>query len=119
LPSSVVLVVLFSDSLHAVLPVYSSETYKLLSLFLLIPTIFLPLRIISYSSLLSVFSTLFIGIVVVIDGLTKPTAPGSLYEFAPTGWWPAGPQALGISFGIFMAGVRLAVSEIVYPLTIY
>jgi hypothetical protein len=102
---SVVLVVLFSDSLHAIFPAYSTETYKLLSLFILIPTAFLPLRVISYTSLLSVFSTLFIGIVLVVGGLTKYETPGSLYEFAPTDWWPAGPRELGLSFGIFMAGV--------------
>lgn len=102
---SVVLVVLFSDSMSAIVPSYSSNSYKLLALIILVPTAFLPLRIISYTSLLSVFSTLFIGVVLIVNGLSKESAPGSLYEFEPTNWWPAGPHRLGISFGIFMAGV--------------
>jgi vesicular inhibitory amino acid transporter len=105
--SSVVLVVLFSDSLHAIFPAYSTETYKFLSLFILIPTAFLPLRIISYTSLLSVFSTLFIAVVLVVGGFTKYDSPGSLYQPVPTDWWPAGSTELGLSFGIFMAGVSL------------
>lgn len=108
---SVLLVVLFSDSLHAIFPAYSTETYKLLSLLILIPTAFLPLWVISYTSLLSVFSTLFIGIVLVVGGLTKHDAPGSLYEPVPTDLWPAGPRELGLSFGIFMAGVSFSDSN--------
>ena len=87
------------------MPAYSTETYKLLSLFILIPTAFLPLRVISYTSLLSVFSTAFISVVLVVGGLTKHDAPGSLYHPVPTDWWAAGPRELGLSFGIFMAGV--------------
>lgn len=99
------LVVLFSDSLHAVLPAHSTDTYKLLALILLIPTAFLPLKVISYTSLLSVLATLFIGVVLIVDGFIKPTAPGSLYDFEPTDWLPRSGGKLGISFGIFMAGV--------------
>jgi vesicular inhibitory amino acid transporter len=101
-------VVLFSDSLHAVIPALSSNTYKLLALALLIPTAFFPLSIVSYTSLISVFATVFIGIVLVVNGLNKREAPGSLWEGMGTDMAPASAQGLGLSFGIFMAGVSVS-----------
>ena len=104
---SVVLVVLFADSVHAVLPHFSSNTYKILGLAILIPSAFLPLHIISYTSLLSIFATLFIGVVVFVDGFSKADAPGSLWNPSGTDVWPVDAQGLGLSFGLFMAGVRI------------
>ncbi|KAF8342961.1 transmembrane amino acid transporter protein-domain-containing protein [Cantharellus anzutake] len=74
------------------------------SLFILVPSAFLPLSVISYASLLSVVATLFVIVVVVIDGLSKYDTPGSLFEFAPTDVWPVSSMQLGLSFGLFMAG---------------
>jgi len=54
--------------------------------------------------LLSVIATLFIAVVLVIDGFSKPKAPGSLFEFAPTDLWPNSSVELGLSYGLFMAG---------------
>ncbi|KAF8316164.1 hypothetical protein DL93DRAFT_2056652 [Clavulina sp. PMI_390] len=101
---SVVFIVLFSDSLNAVAPQYSTTTYKLLSLVILIPMAFLPLKLISYTSLLSVISTVFIGVVLIVNGLGKTEAPGSLWEWEQTEWAPKSLTGLGLSFGIFMAG---------------
>lgn len=101
-----VLVVLYSDSMQAVLPQFSSNTYKFLGLVILIPTAFLPLSVISYTSLLSIIATFFIVVVLVVDGFSKHEAPGSLFEFARTSLWPASSQKLGLSFGLLMAGVR-------------
>ncbi|KAG8926700.1 hypothetical protein FRC00_002635 [Tulasnella sp. 408] len=39
------------------------------------------------------------------DGTTKMTAPGSIWDGAPTEWWPTGAMtSVPISFGLFMAG---------------
>ncbi|KAG8936618.1 hypothetical protein FRC02_000611 [Tulasnella sp. 418] len=101
----VVLVVLFSDSLHAVLPLFSSSTYKYLGLLIIIPTSFLPLRVLSFASVLGVLSTLMLIVVVIVDGLSKKHAPGSLWEPAHTEWWASGAlTGLPLSFGLFMAG---------------
>lgn len=101
----VILVVLFSDSLHEVLPAYSSNTYKYFGLLVIIPTSFMPLRVLSFASLLGVLSTFMLIFVLLEDGTTKMTAPGSMWESAPTEWWPAGAMtSVPISFGLFMAG---------------
>jgi len=44
-------------------------------------------------------------VVIIIDGFTKTTAPGSLWDPAKTSLdiWDA--RHLGLAFGLFMAGV--------------
>ncbi|KAJ1311803.1 hypothetical protein OPQ81_010268 [Rhizoctonia solani] len=100
---SVVLVVLFSDSMHAVAPQFSSHEYKLLGLIILLPSIFLPLHLLSFASLLGILATIFIIVVIFVDGFSKTQAPGSLWEAAPTDLAPNW-AALPVSFGLFMAG---------------
>ncbi|KAJ7130062.1 transmembrane amino acid transporter protein-domain-containing protein [Mycena crocata] len=101
---SVLLVTLYADSLHAVLPQVSSNTYKLWSLVLILPTVFLPLRLLSYSSILGILSTILILFVIFVDGLSKHTAPGSLWSPAETSLSVSSWSNLGISFGLFIAG---------------
>ncbi|KAF8605185.1 hypothetical protein BDV93DRAFT_439599 [Ceratobasidium sp. AG-I] len=100
---SVVLVVLFSDSMHAVAPHFTSHEYKVLGLLILLPSIFLPLHLLSFASLLGILATVFIIVVIFIDGFTKTQSPGSLWESAPTDLAPSW-TALPVSFGLFMAG---------------
>ncbi|GJE86038.1 amino acid transporter [Phanerochaete sordida] len=101
---SVALVTLYGDSLHAVLPVYSSNAYKILGLAVLVPTVLMPLSLLSYTSILGILSTLFLVAVMFIDGLSKKEAPGSLWEPAHTSLSFAGVGQLGLSFGLIMAG---------------
>ncbi|KAH9937611.1 transmembrane amino acid transporter protein-domain-containing protein [Fomitopsis serialis] len=101
---SVALVTLYADSLYAVAPTYSPDTYKLLGLIVLIPTMILPLSVLSYTSILGILSTLLIIAVMVMDGLSKPDSPGSLWEPAPTSLGIRTPLHLGLAFGLFMAG---------------
>ncbi|KAG8925667.1 hypothetical protein FRC01_009853 [Tulasnella sp. 417] len=60
---SVILVVLFSDSLHEVLPAYSSNTYKYFGLLVIIPTSFMPLRVLSFASILGAVATCIYGLI--------------------------------------------------------
>lgn len=46
--------------------------------------LFLPVRHLSYTSLLGIISAFSIIIVIVVDGITKKEAPGSLVEPAVT-----------------------------------
>jgi solute carrier family 32 (vesicular inhibitory amino acid transporter) len=64
----------------------------------------MPLSLLSYTSILGIASTLFIVAVILIDGLSKREAPGSLWDPAPTSLLPGHLGELGISFGLFMAG---------------
>ncbi|KIK81921.1 hypothetical protein PAXRUDRAFT_832537 [Paxillus rubicundulus Ve08.2h10] len=101
---SVVLVTLAADSLHGVWPAYSANTYKVFSVFVLVPTVFMPLSILSFTSLLGVSSTLLIISVIFIDGFSKPDSPGSLWSPAQTSLSPGTLGEVGVAFGLFMAG---------------
>ncbi|KDQ09240.1 hypothetical protein BOTBODRAFT_37148 [Botryobasidium botryosum FD-172 SS1] len=101
---SVVLIVLFSDSLHAVLPQYSSDTYKILALVILIPTTFMPLSTLSFASVLGILSTFLIVVVLLADGVSKFEGPGSLWDPQPTDLVTYNPTKIGLSFGLFLAG---------------
>ncbi|THU94817.1 hypothetical protein K435DRAFT_667480 [Dendrothele bispora CBS 962.96] len=107
---SVVLVTLYADSLHAIIPQYSSNTYKAWGLLLLIPTVFLPLSLLSYTSILGIVSTIMMVIVTLIDGFTKRESPGSLVDPAPTSLSINNWTNLGLAYGLFMAGVCILYS---------
>ncbi|KAG5654742.1 hypothetical protein H0H81_003750 [Sphagnurus paluster] len=102
--TSVILVTLYADSLHTLIPTYSATTYKIWGLFLLIPTIFLPLSLLSYTSILGIISSVAIILVVLFDGFSKHDAPGSFWSPAETTFGIESWNGLGIAFGLFMAG---------------
>lgn len=102
---SVALITLSADSLHSVWPAHSANTYKLSFLSILVPMAFAPLSALSYTSLLGIFSTLLVAVVILIDGFSKPDSPGSLWSPAPTSFTPGSFGHVGIAFGLFMAGL--------------
>lgn len=101
---SVILVTLYADSLSAIVPAFSPNAYKLLCLFILTPTVFLPLSFLSYASLVGIVSTVFLVAVIFVDGFSKFDAPGSLWSPAETSLTISNPHELGLAFGLFMAG---------------
>ncbi|KAI0033110.1 transmembrane amino acid transporter protein-domain-containing protein [Vararia minispora EC-137] len=101
---SVVVETLYADSLHAVLPTLSATSYKLLSLAFMIPAAFLPLWALSYTSLTGILSTVALLAVILVDGLARVDAPGSLHDPALTRLLPRSGQDLGLAIGLFMAG---------------
>ncbi|KAF9452603.1 hypothetical protein P691DRAFT_660426 [Macrolepiota fuliginosa MF-IS2] len=101
---SVILVTLYADSLHTIIPTYSANTYKIWGILVLVPTVFLPLSLLSYTSMLGIVSTVLLVLVVFIDGSFKTQAPGSFWEPAETTLGVASASKLGIAFGLFMAG---------------
>ncbi|KAG2368253.1 transmembrane amino acid transporter protein-domain-containing protein [Suillus spraguei] len=100
----VAFVTLAADSMHEVIPAYSSDTFKIASIVVLAPLVFLPLSILSYTSIFGICSTLLIILVIFIDGFSKRDAPGSLWSPAPTSWGTGSMTELGIAFGLLMAG---------------
>lgn len=71
----------------------------------LIPTVLMPLSVLSYASILGILSTLFLVLVMFIDGFAKKHGPGSLWDPAETSLTFGSIGQLGLSFGLFMAGV--------------
>lgn len=79
----------------------------------------LPLSVLSYTSIIGIISTLLIIAVILIDGFSKPDSPGSLWSPAETSLGIRGVGELGLSFGLFMAGVSRLSSNLTYTLLIY
>ncbi|KAK4123723.1 amino acid transporter [Parathielavia appendiculata] len=100
----VALIVLFADSLDLLFPRYFSVTgWKVFCAVILIPLNFLPLRLLSFTSVIGIFSCLTIVLILVFDGLLKPTSPGSLIEPAQTYMFPTNWLTLPLSFGLLMS----------------
>lgn len=103
LATCVALVVLFADSLNALLPGYGTVFWKCVCGVMLLPLSFTPLRLLSYTSMLGVVSCCSIVLAIFLDGLIKTDSPGSLITPATTSLWPENWATLPISLGILMA----------------
>lgn len=106
LGAGVSLIVLFSDSLYALLgddTVWTKTRFKILSFFVLTPFTFLPLPILSVFSLFGIMSTISITLLVLICGFLKPDAPGSLISMMPSNMWPQSIPDFLLAIGILMA----------------
>jgi vesicular inhibitory amino acid transporter len=77
---SVALVVLLSDGIDSLFPGHDPLLVKILSFVILTPTLFIPVRHLSYTSLLGILSMFSLLVVILYDGLTKVDAPGSLRQ---------------------------------------
>lgn len=58
--------VLFADSLNALIPDISTTAWKLLSFLIFIPLSFVPLNILSYTSILGILGTVGREIVLIV-----------------------------------------------------
>lgn len=105
LGAGVSLVVLFSDSLYALVgsEFWTKTRFKLLAFVVLTPFTFVPLLVLSIVSLMGIMSTITITLLVVICGLVKQTLPGSLIQVMPTNLWPESIPLLLAALGILMA----------------
>ncbi|GAA5844839.1 hypothetical protein JCM11251_007343 [Rhodosporidiobolus azoricus] len=100
---SVAAVELFADSMASLYPKIGVVVFKVVAFGILLPTTFLPLRLLSLTSLLGILSSIVLLGVIISDGVIKPTAPGSLREVMPTSWGPRWGR-FPLSFGLFMSG---------------
>ncbi|KAK5119931.1 hypothetical protein LTR85_007007 [Meristemomyces frigidus] len=101
--SCVALVVLFADSLDALIPGFGVVEWKVVCGIILVPLGFVPLRLLSFTSVLGILSCLGIVLAVAVDGLIKPDQPGSLRQPAQTHLFPTNWLTLPIAFGIMMS----------------
>lgn len=103
LGTCVALVILFADSLAALIPSLDVTGWKLLCGLILIPLSFAPLRLLSFTSVLGIISCSGLVILVIIDGLVKSKQPGSLTTPATQHLFPRDWSMLPLSFGLLMA----------------
>ena len=99
----VALLVLFADSLNALIPRWGITEYKILCGIILLPLSFFPLRYLSFTSILGIISCLGIVILIFADGITKQHSPGSLRDPDVTLIFPSRWSELPLSFGLLMS----------------
>ncbi|PHH62413.1 hypothetical protein CDD81_7132 [Ophiocordyceps australis] len=101
LAACLALIILFSDSLHLLLPgLLGINVWKCLCALLVLVLNALPLRWLSYTSVLGILSTFSIVCIVIVDGLVKPHAPGSLRHPAATSMMPSSWLSLPLAYGL-------------------
>ncbi|KAK9475682.1 transmembrane amino acid transporter protein-domain-containing protein [Lipomyces japonicus] len=104
LGACVALVVLFADSINSLLPQFWSKTkLKIAAFFILTPLSFLPLSVLSFSSILGILSTFGILLIVLIDGLIKREPPGSLWKPSSSSILPSNWKTVPLSLGLLMS----------------
>ena len=119
LATCVALVVLFADSLDALIPGWGKTEWKLLCGLVLVPLSFVPLRYLSITSVLGIICCIgsmsvsrnsteshadhvVVVILIFVDGALKAHSPGSLRHPAPTSLFPQRWSTLPLSFGLLM-----------------
>ncbi|WVQ78385.1 hypothetical protein IAT38_000471 [Cryptococcus sp. DSM 104549] len=101
----IALMVLFSDMFETVLPIFTSNQWKVVGLLVIVPLNFVPLRWLSWSSGLGVATTWTLVAILIFTGLATKHTPGSIWEPAPTDIWPThGFVKFGLSFGLLLSG---------------
>ncbi|KAK9761094.1 hypothetical protein K7432_014257, partial [Basidiobolus ranarum] len=93
LATSVALLMVFADSIHALYPNFDLNLLKVIGILVLIPSTWVPLSILAYTSIVGIISTIALGVVVVINGFSTTISPGSLLVPAATNLWPTMPWA--------------------------
>jgi vesicular inhibitory amino acid transporter len=78
--ANVALVVLFADSLNALIPGLQIWEWKVICGIILIPLNFVPLRLLAVTSVLGILCCTGLVLIVFIDGFIKPHSPGSRRE---------------------------------------
>lgn len=101
--ASTALVVLFGDSFHSLIPSVTATQFKILGFFIFFLTSFIPLSILSISSIIGILATTSVVVVVIVDGFIKQTAPGSLLQPAMTNLWPSHWGELPLAIGLMMS----------------
>jgi vesicular inhibitory amino acid transporter len=103
LAANAALFILFADSFSALAPSLAPSICKIPVAICMIPLNLAPFKALSITSAIGIFC--FVGILttLVVAGLTKDEAPGSLLQLAQTSATPYAWRAAPATFGIFMA----------------
>lgn len=77
---SVAMVVLLGDGIESLFPNVDMFSIRVGSFIVLTPMLFLPIRKLAYTSLIGIISCACLVTIVIYDGVSKKTKPGSLIE---------------------------------------
>ncbi|KAI8888068.1 hypothetical protein K501DRAFT_174046 [Backusella circina FSU 941] len=100
----VAMVVLLGDGIQTLFPEIDMVTVRIFSFIVLTPMLFLPIRKLAYTSLMGIISCTSLVIIVLYDGFSKTTKPGSLLDPMETEFIPSESLNIPLAFGLMMAG---------------
>ncbi|KAI3643368.1 hypothetical protein MP228_012923 [Amoeboaphelidium protococcarum] len=103
--AAVALIILIADSLHALFPSVDLLLLKVIAFACVCPFTWLKdLRVLSYVSLVGIFTIINLLSVILYDGVTHTETPGSIVNPAPTTAWPINAYKIPLVFGLCMSG---------------
>ncbi|CAO3654354.1 unnamed protein product [Mucor fragilis] len=100
----VAMIVLLGDGIQSLFPELDLIQTRALSLCILTPTVFLPIKKLAYTSLIGIIGCVSLVIIVLYDGLSKEQRPGSLFDPMDTEIVPNDISNFPLSFGLIMSG---------------
>ncbi|KAG2222521.1 hypothetical protein INT45_012835 [Circinella minor] len=100
----IAMVVLLGDGIQSFYPEIDLITVRIISFFLLTPTMFLPMRKLALTSLVGILACVCLLMTVTVDGFSKSTRPGSLLDPMETEIFPSELYNVPLTFGLAMAG---------------
>lgn len=74
------MIVLLGDGIQSLFPALDLVKTRMISLCILTPTVFLPIKKLAYTSLIGIIACFSLVVIVVYDGLSKYERPGSLFD---------------------------------------
>lgn len=74
------MIVLLGDGIQSLFPELNLIRTRIISLCILTPTVFLPVKKLAYTSLIGIIGCVSLVIIVLYDGLSKEQRPGSLFD---------------------------------------
>lgn len=101
--ASVALVILFAESMHALVEGVSVTKWKLICGAVLLPLHFAPFHILSMTSVLGIAACGGVVVLVISSGLTTASQPGSLLHPTSTAMIPTDWMKMPLSLGLLMS----------------
>lgn len=74
------MIVLLGDGIQSLFPELNLIRTRIISLCILTPTVFLPVKKLAYTSLIGIIGCVSLVIIVLYDGVSKEHRPGSLFD---------------------------------------
>jgi vesicular inhibitory amino acid transporter len=74
------MIVLLGDGIQSLYPTLDLVQTRVITLCVLLPTVFLPIKKLAYTSLLGIIACISLVVIVLYDGLSKKERPGSIFD---------------------------------------
>lgn len=97
------MIIMFADSFNTLFPSIAALHLKVFVVCVLFVLNFMPLRLLSFLSLIGILCTSTTCLVIFLAGFFKPNSPGSLIEIMPTNLWPTSTVDFFFALGLHLA----------------